>query len=222
MRTIEFPVLARIGNTLHAAWNDGGQGPSHIRLATSTNGGATWSLAWATSGGNNELQPALSASGGALHLAYYSIAPSNLIDVLLQDRRGSTVTTTRVTTRTFPGVFNLPQFDPIIAPAYMGDYIANVNASGHQYLRGATTATRSGTSCGPQAGTTRTCSSPSGKRRRARRARAGGRRAGPWHRAHAPPARRRRGGATRRGCAWGGRGAGPSHRAHARPDRRRR
>jgi hypothetical protein len=134
MRTIEFPVLARIGNTLYAAWNDGGQGPSHIRLATSTNGGATWSLAWATSGGNNELQPALSASGGALHLAYYSIAPSNLIDVLLQDRRGSTVTTTRVTTRSFPGVFNLPQFDPIIAPAYMGDYIANVNASGHQYL----------------------------------------------------------------------------------------
>jgi hypothetical protein len=45
MRTIEFPVLARIGNTLDAAWNDGGQGPRHIRLATSTNGGATWSLA---------------------------------------------------------------------------------------------------------------------------------------------------------------------------------
>lgn len=134
MRTIEFPVLARIGNTLHAAWNDGGQGPSHIRLATSTNGGATWSLGWATSGGNNDLQPALSTSGGVLHLAYYSIASSNLIDVLLQDRRGATVTTTRVTTRSFPGVPNLPQFDPIIANAYMGDYLANVSAGGHQYL----------------------------------------------------------------------------------------
>jgi hypothetical protein len=134
MRTIEFPSLARVGNTLYAAWNDGGQGRSHIRLATSTNGGATWSLAWATSGVNNQLQPALSSSGGVLHLAYYRITPSKLIDVLLQDRRGSTVTTTRVTTRSFPGVFTLPQFDPIIAPAYMGDYIANVSAGGHQYL----------------------------------------------------------------------------------------
>jgi len=134
MRTIEFPYLARVGSTLYAAWNDGGQGRSHIRLATSTNAGATWSLAWATNGGNNQLQPALSTSGGVLHLAYYDVAPTNLIDVLLQDRRGSTVTTTRVTTRSFPGVFSLPQFDPIIGQAYMGDYIANVSAGGHQYL----------------------------------------------------------------------------------------
>jgi hypothetical protein len=69
-----------------------------------------------------------------LHLAYYSIASSNLIDVLLQDRKGSAVTTTRVTTRSFPGVPNLPQFDPIVADAYMGDYIANVSAGGHEYL----------------------------------------------------------------------------------------
>jgi hypothetical protein len=134
MRTIEFPSLARVGSTFYAAWNDGGQGRSHIRLATSTNAGATWSLAWATSGGSNQLQPALSTSGGVLHLAYYGVAPTNLIDVLLQDRRGSTVTTTRVTTRSFPGVFTLPQFDPIIGQAYMGDYIANVSAGGHQYL----------------------------------------------------------------------------------------
>ena len=134
MRTIEFPSLARVGNTLYAAWNDGGRGRSHIRLATSTNAGATWSSAWATSGGNNQLQPALSTSGGVLHLAYYRVTPSKLIDVLLQDRRGSTVTTTRVTTRSFPGVFTLPQFDPIIASAYMGDYIANISAGGHQYL----------------------------------------------------------------------------------------
>jgi hypothetical protein len=134
MRSIEFPVVARTGGTLYAAWNDGGQGASHIRLATSTDGGATWSLSWATSGGGNELQPALSSSGGVVHLAYYSIAPSNLIDVLLQDRRGSTVTTTRVTSTSFPGVPNLPQFDPIIADAYMGDYIQIVSAAGHDYL----------------------------------------------------------------------------------------
>ena len=35
--------------------------------------------------------------------------------------------TTRVTSQSFPGVFTVPQFDPIIADAYMGDYIANVS-----------------------------------------------------------------------------------------------
>jgi hypothetical protein len=39
-----------------------------------------------------------------------------------------------VTTKAFPGVYNSPQFDPIIADAYMGDYIANVSAGGRQYL----------------------------------------------------------------------------------------
>jgi hypothetical protein len=44
------------------------------------------------------------------------------------------VTTRRVTTKSFPGVPNLPQFDPVIADAYMGDYIANVSAAGREYL----------------------------------------------------------------------------------------
>jgi hypothetical protein len=52
--------------------------------------------------------------------------------VLLQDRRGGATRTRRVTTRSFPGVFNAPQFDPIVAFFYMGDYIANVSSGGHR------------------------------------------------------------------------------------------
>jgi hypothetical protein len=132
IRTIEFPVVARVGNSLYVAWNDGAQGPSHIRLARSSDGGATWSLSWATGGAANHLQPALSGDAAGLHLLYYRVDGNHRIDVLLQDRRGGATRTRRVTTRSFPGVFNAPQFDPIVAFFYMGDYIANVSSGGHR------------------------------------------------------------------------------------------
>jgi hypothetical protein len=132
IRTIEFPVIARVGGTLYVAWNDGAQGPSHIRLASSSDGGATWSLSWATSGTANELQPALSGDADGLHLLYYRVGSNNRINVLLQDRSGATTRVRRVNTVSFPGVFNAPQFDPIIAFFYMGDYIANISSGGHR------------------------------------------------------------------------------------------
>lgn len=132
IRTIEFPTIARVGGTLYVAWNDGTQGPSHIRLARSTNGGATWSLSWATSGAANQLQPALSGDAAGLHLLYYRVGSNNRINVLLQDRSGATTRVRRVNTVSFPGVLNAPQFDPIIAFFYMGDYIANVSVGSHR------------------------------------------------------------------------------------------
>jgi hypothetical protein len=39
-----------------------------------------------------------------------------------------------VTTQSFPGVYNNPNFDPIIASAYMGDFIGSVSSCGHQYF----------------------------------------------------------------------------------------
>jgi hypothetical protein len=132
IRTLEFPVLAKVGGALYAAWNDGAQGPSHIRLASSTDGGAHWTVTWATAGGANELQPALSGDAAGLHLLYYRVERDNSINVLLQDRRGAATTTRRVNTATFRGSLNAPQFDPIIAQFYMGDYIANVTDGSHR------------------------------------------------------------------------------------------
>jgi hypothetical protein len=138
-RTAEFPSPAIRGSTIYIAWNDGGQGGhSHIRLATSTNGGSTWSVKFVTSGGGDEIQPALSADSHGLHLLYYHRYPNNTIDVLIANSpNGTTFTTKRVTSQPFRGTLTVPQFDPIIASGYMGDYIANVvHGSGDYFAWG--------------------------------------------------------------------------------------
>jgi hypothetical protein len=134
MRNLEFPTLAFFGGALYASWNDGASGHSHIRLAKSTNGGASWSISPVTSGSDDELQPALSADT-ALHVIYYRRNPNRTLDVFDSDStNGSTFTVSRVTTQSSPGVFTVPQFDPVIAFGYMGDYIANASDGTHQYF----------------------------------------------------------------------------------------
>jgi BNR/Asp-box repeat len=134
MRTIEFPTIAMRGNAIYVAWNDGGQGGhSHIRLATSTNGGATWSVKFVTSGTGDEVQPALSSDSTGIHLLYYQRNKDNTLDVLVRNsQNGTSFTARRVTTRSFRGTLTFPQFDPIIAFGYMGDYIANVSDGSHE------------------------------------------------------------------------------------------
>ena len=135
MRTIEFPSIAMRGSTIYVAWNDGAQGRSHIRLATSTNGGSTWSKSFVTGGGGDEVQPALSANGHGLHLLYYHRNSNNTLDVLIGNSvNGTSFTTKRVTSQSFKGTLTIPQFDPIIAFGYMGDYIANVSKGSHLYF----------------------------------------------------------------------------------------
>ena len=135
-RTAEFPSPVIQGSTIYVAWNDGGQGGhSHIRLATSTNGGSTWSAAFVTGGNGDEVQPALSADSHGLHLLYYHRYPNNTIDVLIgSSLNGTSFITKRVTSQPFMGTLTVPQFDPIIAFGYMGDYIANVLNGSHDYF----------------------------------------------------------------------------------------
>jgi hypothetical protein len=40
----------------------------------------------------------------------------------------------RYSSRSFPGVLNIQQFDPLITPYYMGDYLANVSDGGCQFF----------------------------------------------------------------------------------------
>jgi len=136
MRTAEFPVLAMRGTTLWAAWNDGGSGRSHIRLATSTDAGATWSTRLVTDGNSDEVQPAMSIDRRGLHLAYYRRNGDDTLDTVLADSTdgGRHFTAAAITTKPFPGVNTLPPFDPLVAFAYMGDYIANVSSGNHLNL----------------------------------------------------------------------------------------
>src|SRR6266699_941746 len=135
MRNLELPTIALRGNAIDVAWNDGAQGKSHIRLAASTDGGQSWSLSSATQGSGDEVQPALSADSKGIHLLYYQRNKDNTLDVLVGNSpTGAAVVTRRVTTRSFQGTLTIPQFDPIIAFGYMGDYIANVSDGSRQYF----------------------------------------------------------------------------------------
>jgi hypothetical protein len=127
--------MAFLNNALFVAWNDGSSGNSHVRLAKSTNSGASWNLSWATQGTNDEFQPALSGDGDGLHLLYYQRNSNNTLDTIVgNSTNGNSFVARRVTTQSFPGVSTFPQFDPIIAFTYMGDYIASVSDGTHQYF----------------------------------------------------------------------------------------
>jgi hypothetical protein len=140
MRNIEFPTLASFKGSVYMAWNDGGDGSghSHIRMAQLDANGQLKSTSFVTSGTNDEVQPAIS-SDGALHVAYYQISTdasgNGQLDVKVSNsNNGNSWKVQRVTSQSFPGVFTSPQFDPLIAPGYMGDYIANVSDGTHQYM----------------------------------------------------------------------------------------
>ncbi|HEY0444326.1 MAG TPA: sialidase family protein [Candidatus Limnocylindrales bacterium] len=135
VRNLEFPTLAFAGNALFAAWNDGASGNSHIALAKSTNHAGSWTVSPVTAGTNDEFQPALSGDAAGLHLLYYRRNADNTLDAVVgNSTNGNTFDAHRVSTVAFPGVPTLPQFDPIIAFTYMGDYIANVSDGSHRYF----------------------------------------------------------------------------------------
>ena len=138
MRNLEFPSTGIDGaGNVYVTWNDGRSGNSHVLLSKSPDGGATWGAPTSvTSGANDEMQPSLSIDGSGLHDLYYMRNADNTLDVVVANSGdgGATWSYKRVTSQSFPGVFTFPQLDPVIATAYMGDYIANVSNGGSQYF----------------------------------------------------------------------------------------
>jgi len=136
MRDAEFPTITLHGGNIYVAWNDSGspKGGTQIRLARSTDGGSTWSTSFVTSGADLRIQPSLTSDGAGLHLFYYRINQNQKLDAIAADSAdGVTWQASRVNSVSFPGVIDDPQFDPLIAFDYMGDYIASVSAGGHHY-----------------------------------------------------------------------------------------
>jgi len=138
MRNLEFPSTGiDAAGSLYVTWNDGRSGNSHVLISKSTDGGATWGAPSAvTSGANDEMQPSLSVDGSGLHDLYYMRNADNTLDVVVANSSngGATWSFKRVTSESFPGVFTFPQLDPVIASAYMGDYISNVSDGSNQYF----------------------------------------------------------------------------------------
>ncbi len=141
MRNIEFPTLAAFKGSVYMAWNDGGDGSghSHVRLAQlDTSGNLMGNTRWVTSGTNDEAQPTLTGDS-SLHVAYYQISTgangNGQLDVFVSNSsNGNSWNARRVTSQSFPGVYTLPQFDPLIAFGYMGDYIASATDGQHAYM----------------------------------------------------------------------------------------
>jgi hypothetical protein len=89
----------------------------------------------ATRGNGDELQPAISADGTGVHILYYRRGSGNRLTVdMASTSDGSSFTHTQVSDQSFPGVLTVPNFDPLIAWGYMGDYVANVSDGSHMYL----------------------------------------------------------------------------------------
>ena len=141
MRNAEFPVLAAFKGNVYMAWNDGGDGSghSHIRLAKlDSSGNVAGGPSWVTSGTNDEAQPSL-AGDSSLHVTYYQISTDangdGQLDVFTSStNNGNSWKTQRVTSQSFPGVYTVPNFDPLINFAYMGDYIASATDGQHVYM----------------------------------------------------------------------------------------
>jgi hypothetical protein len=134
MRTIEFPSMALLGDTLYVAWNDGRLSPrSHIILAKSSDM-VHFNLSFVTQGTGDEVQPALNSDSSGLHLLYYGRKGKSFNVFIANSADGKTWATKRVTTVSSPGVVTVPNFDPIVAWGYMGDYIANVSDGSHLYF----------------------------------------------------------------------------------------
>jgi hypothetical protein len=135
MRTIEFPSLAIRGGTLAVVWNDGRlTGHSHILLATRPLSGGTWNLRFITQGSGDEVQPAITSDADGWHITYYARTGRNLAVNQATSADAVDWTVQAITSRSFPGVFTIPQFDPIIAEGYMGDYLSSVSVEGRRYF----------------------------------------------------------------------------------------
>ena len=75
------------------------------------------------------------ASSGERVVAASTLPMPTSANVLVgNSKNGIGLATKRVTTQSFAGTLTIPQFDPIIAFGYMGDYIANVSDGSHQYF----------------------------------------------------------------------------------------
>ena len=135
IRNLELPTLGFTKGTLYAAWNDGAGGSSQVRVASSKDGVSWTQSAAVTTGPEDHLQPAMTADAQGVHILYYQINGDDTLDVYISNSpNGKNFSAGRVTTQSFPGVFTFPQFDPIIAFGYMGDYIAQATDGSRQYF----------------------------------------------------------------------------------------
>jgi hypothetical protein len=102
-------------------------------MATSTNGGATWSKSWLTTDGDDELMPAMTADTHGVHVGFYRVGAAGIAFDAADSADGTSFSQSRISSTTFPGTLTVPQFDPFVADGYMGDYTALVSDGARRF-----------------------------------------------------------------------------------------
>ncbi|MGZ4150624.1 MAG: sialidase family protein [Actinomycetota bacterium] len=136
VRTINFPTMAvgNAGRLFLAVQTLGSDGIAHITVSRSPDGGQTWTRR-SIDEPDDAFMPAIAADKTGVSVMYYL-------------RTGPTTMTARLATSGFAGnaftpgplgdtsfgvPYTLPDFDPVIAPCYMGDYNSVLRAGATTY-----------------------------------------------------------------------------------------
>jgi hypothetical protein len=136
VRVQEFPALAfGPGGMLFLAYNStDSNGVSQIRLATSTDQGVTWTRKALTTGPDDAFMPAMGADASGVAVTYYQrTGPGTLATVEAMSTDGATFGTQSLSSTDFAVPYTIPNFDPFIAPCYMGDYNGVAMSGGSVY-----------------------------------------------------------------------------------------
>jgi BNR repeat-like domain len=104
-----------------------------VRVARSTDGGATWSRV-TVAASPDAFMPALSADDTGASIVFYQRVPTKLLKAAIATSTdGATWTTQDLSDAAFPVPITFPSFDPSTAPCYMGDYLGVQRVAGTSY-----------------------------------------------------------------------------------------
>jgi photosystem II stability/assembly factor-like uncharacterized protein len=136
VRVNDFPSLGvGPGGIVLMAFNSGESGASQVEVASSLDGGDTWSRT-VVSGPPESFMPDLSADATGASVVYYQRASGTrtlLQTELATSSDGMTWSNQDLSGASFPVPITYPQTDPLTAQCYMGDYVASLRSGGTTY-----------------------------------------------------------------------------------------
>jgi hypothetical protein len=136
VRTINFPSMAvgNHGRLFLAVQTLGADGSSHVRVSRSVDGGRSWTRR-AIDEPDDAFMPAIAADKSGVSVVYYlRTSPTTMIARLATSGfAGNAFTPGPLGDAAFGVPSTLPNFDPLIAPCYMGDYNAALRSGGTTY-----------------------------------------------------------------------------------------
>ena len=132
IRITEFPSLAvgPGGQVLMAYGSADRRDRARVRLARSFNGGASWTNQ-TVAAPPDAFMPAIAADAGGVSLEYYRRVSSTLLKTeLATSTDGATYEQQDLSSVSFPVPITFPNYDPLTAPCYMGDYVGVTRQAG--------------------------------------------------------------------------------------------